>query len=64
MRIERVKPWLQWADRNATNSTKIIKEINRVKVLSVKHATYTVARSKIVTKEDELWFEESLKPKA
>ena len=33
-------------------------------MLTVKSVTYKVARSTIVTKEDEMQFDESLKPKA
>jgi len=47
-----------------TNSSKIIREINRVKVLSVKHVQYQVARAQITTKEDEKAFDESMKTKA
>lgn len=63
-RIERVKPWLQQAHQNVTNSSKIIRETNRVKLLGVKHVQYKVARADIETKEEERRFEESLLPRA
>jgi len=62
--ICKLKPWLSQAQKNITHSTKILSELDKIKVIDVQKETLEVNRATLVTKAKIEEFEEMLRPKA
>jgi len=60
----KLKPWLNQAQKNITHSQKIIKELERIKILDIKKTTFSINRSTLITREKIQEFEQMMKPKA